>query len=763
MATAIADIPQMVHPELDILFERAADFDEATILNRLTSIVGHKPTERQVVSLWKGCLCKPDQKYPESRAKPSRDPPHQDQDRPLPLLKAFTSTASELWAPDATVELAPSTKAYMLSWGLSPLGSAAAQGNLEIAKLLIENANAPDIAKMGLPLRLAARYNHPEIIRLLMAAGAEVDAKPENSTSGKTAMWLAMQENCPDAAKELLKHKPEVNVTWSNMTMLWLAIRDRHEDLFQDLLDAGADPTLYRGSEILPPLVAVCVTTSEIGPLKKLFLYNLKVDDKTDCGMTPLHWIDKRTTVETVKLVIGRGFPVNVADEEGLTPLSKALLCKNLEVVRYLVLEGGADVNKGCMGRHGSTLHIACNEPGLGLEWVKFLVDHGFRINYGLALNLGTAFQATCLRRGDDDGQKQAILRYLVNRDRFSVQAGQQRFSTERGATWIGSTLSAAILGGAELDIVKKLIELGDEVIIQDAIGRRPIHFTAYRGVAYVECLVQAGASLDDKDLLGRNMLHMAVLGGHLDVVKYILNHNKDLVHAVDHDGWTPLLWAMRQDKNWGVNTAHLADIVQELLRCGASRLVKGNTASRTWSAFELARVYGRSEDIVNLVTPTEDELRSMAHNDRKSWLTSIKYSKLVSWRMKGFTHGDFTLLSCDACLLCHTCDDYSICFKCHRSALHGRIHRFPTHQLKMVPEPESDFKFTAFEEEIDEEHDEGSSEGKAWENPSAQNATKSGHQEGKNDSSKDDKEDDTGKEHDQSWVILNAPAESEG
>lgn len=153
----------------------------------------------------------------------------------------------------------------------------------------------------------------------------------------------------------------------------------------------------------------------------------------------------------------------------------------------------------------------------------------------------------------------------------------------------------------------------------------------------------------------------MAVLGGHLDVVKYILNHNPDLVNLVDHDGWTPLLCAMRQDDNWGAETTQLADIVRELLRCGASRLVEGKGAFRSWTAYQLAQVfsYGHSEDIVSLATPSEDELQSMGRSERQWWITSIKYDRMVCRERMRFIGGKGTLLRCEACLLVRFCMDY--------------------------------------------------------------------------------------------------------
>lgn len=37
----------------------------------------------------------------------------------------------------------------------------------------------------------------------------------------------------------------------------------------------------------------------------------------------------------------------------------------------------------------------------------------------------------------------------------------------------------------------------------------------------------------------------MVVLGGYLDVVKYILNYNLDFVNLVDYDGWIFLFCVM--------------------------------------------------------------------------------------------------------------------------------------------------------------------------------------------------------------------------
>ncbi|KAK4176016.1 ankyrin repeat-containing domain protein, partial [Triangularia setosa] len=115
--------------------------------------------------------------------------------------------------------------------------------------------------------------------------------------------------------------------------------------------------------------------------MKILFLFNLNLDETDRSGRTALHFVGSDTMVETVKLLVGRGFHVNTLDDEGISSLPKALLHKILQVSRYLVLEAGADVNAGIRNPHGSPFRIACIMPGISLDMIKLLVEHGANIN----------------------------------------------------------------------------------------------------------------------------------------------------------------------------------------------------------------------------------------------------------------------------------------------------------------------------------------------------------------------------------------------
>ena len=88
--------------------------------------------------------------------------------------------------------------------GWSPLHSAANQGQKEITELLIAkgaDVNAKEGVGRGTPLHYAAYSGHKEIAELLIANGANVNAKMDN---GFTSLhWAAIAPNAHEGHKEV--------------------------------------------------------------------------------------------------------------------------------------------------------------------------------------------------------------------------------------------------------------------------------------------------------------------------------------------------------------------------------------------------------------------------------------------------------------------------------------------------------------------------------------------------------------------------------
>jgi ankyrin repeat protein len=94
----------------------------------------------------------------------------------------------------------------------SPLNIAADRGDLESARLLIENGADPNIPCSDeiTPLITAASKGFDEIVKLLIKKGADTDARDDR---GKTALIMAAIMGCSGAAKILIENGANPQIT----------------------------------------------------------------------------------------------------------------------------------------------------------------------------------------------------------------------------------------------------------------------------------------------------------------------------------------------------------------------------------------------------------------------------------------------------------------------------------------------------------------------------------------------------------------------
>ncbi|KAA0153259.1 hypothetical protein FNF27_01194 [Cafeteria roenbergensis] len=118
-----------------------------------------------------------------------------------------------------------------------------------------------------------------------------------------------------------------------------------------------------------------------------------------------------------------------------------------------------------------------------------------------------------------------------------------------------------------------------------------PLHIACKAGAdGATMLLIDNGADVTARDLVGRSPLHWACIGSSLDVVKSIVRRwGAPALDVMDDSEYTPLMFAAEHNR---------ADIAAFLLACGASRDAK-NKLSHT--AAELADWYGHF-DVLKLV-----------------------------------------------------------------------------------------------------------------------------------------------------------------
>ncbi len=214
--------------------------------------------------------------------------------------------------------------------GITPLQWAARNGRTDFAKLLLNKGATLDIfiaAALGdagsvekflnenpvlakstdkdgaTPLPWAVETDQPDTMKLLLAAGADVNARNHEQ---KTPLLWAQEADQVDAMKLLLANKADVNaVDKEGFTALHRAVMQAHRDAVQLLLASGAG-----------------------------------VNAKDAQQKTPLHWAAQSGLKEITQLVLANHAEVNATDTQGLTPLQVAVHFEREEVAELLANKG---------------------------------------------------------------------------------------------------------------------------------------------------------------------------------------------------------------------------------------------------------------------------------------------------------------------------------------------------------------------------------------------------------------------------------------
>jgi ankyrin repeat protein len=196
--------------------------------------------------------------------------------------------------------------------GETPLHVAAAAGQEEMAKLLVEKGaevSAKDNAG-DTPLHVAAAAGQEEMAKLLVEKGADVSAK---DNVGGTPLYLA--RNHVDFAELLCKHL-------ASCRQISDAADKGELELAEGLLKA--DPNLVFGRD--------------------------------DRGRTPLHHAACGGHRDLVEQILAKAAEVNATDSDGATPLHLAAAGGHEDVARLLIAHGGDAIARSGDGSTPSAL-----------------------------------------------------------------------------------------------------------------------------------------------------------------------------------------------------------------------------------------------------------------------------------------------------------------------------------------------------------------------------------------------------------------------
>ncbi len=473
--------------------------------------------------------------------------------------------------------------------GSTAIHLAASYGFSEIVQLLIDNgADVQRPSSSGwTPLHLC--YDYPEMTQLLLKNGAEVNSVTQ---SGRTALYLAADNNYPEVVKALLSYSPDLEVTiidevkGNTRWALSAAVGNGSAEVTRLLLEAGANVDHQDQHNNVPLHFAALQNQEDV--LRILMEYNPKVNLVDDDGDTALNCINPRTSVAIVKILVNGGADCNIRNKLQNSPICRAALSQNTDVLEYLAKKTTIDVVGGIWG---GPLHIACYLSDLHL--VKILVSAGADVNL-LDPVFGTPLQSACRGGQSSKEEQESIILYLINEANADLGI-------------IGGLYGCAInaaCGRSSFEIVKIMLQKGASIEVKDEMGRMAIHFAAARSKENFQVILEYGADVETADKMGRTALHWASLGGIVQVIDRIISLSRGLVDRCDRNGWTPLLWAARSSstEQRTVSPSEQEEVIKLLLKSGANPCVRTKGLDRNWSPVKVARYHGADSRVIRLL-----------------------------------------------------------------------------------------------------------------------------------------------------------------
>ena len=227
--------------------------------------------------------------------------------------------------------------------------------------------NAKTYRGKATPLHSAAWHGLKEMVELLIAKGADVNAK---NVAGWTSLHNAIAAGQEEVVDLLIAAGTDVNA------------KDRHG---KTPLDEAINP-FYNKTEIANLIrkhggkhgtIHSAVGGGDVEAAKEFLAAGADVNVKDKRGFTSLHWASISGHKEAVELLITKGADVNAMRGGGGTPLSYASSWGHEEIVELLIAKG-ADVNvKDAFSETPLDVSTHPDNPNASAETATLLRKHG--------------------------------------------------------------------------------------------------------------------------------------------------------------------------------------------------------------------------------------------------------------------------------------------------------------------------------------------------------------------------------------------------
>jgi ankyrin repeat protein len=368
------------------------------------------------------------------------------------------------------------------------------KGDLDDVRILIKHNSALlyQMDKDGLTLlHLAAMHDHPEIVRFLLAEGAQIDAIAQIDSSS----------------------------VHSNRTALDLAICHGADAAAHVLLEAGATV-----SSAVCDTFAYLSFSAKNGLLDQVKLFierdRESIHATNDCNQAALLWAASKGHHDIVAFLIAQGANVHVATQNSANP--KHAKRNNYSPLDWAI-QGGHTLTVLTLIKAGAVanrLHSTIKDKTLAQ-----LIREGDFDSVQILINHNTAL----LNQMDKKGY--TPLHYAARYGEIEIV----RFLIAQGADLNAITTTAIPeyeeIGRPNMTALDIVLSLQDHDVV---------------AIFLLELAAEVSPAVNGK----YQAIHLAAKNGLLDLVKTLVTRDPGFIHATDSINQTPLLWAASRGHN---------------------------------------------------------------------------------------------------------------------------------------------------------------------------------------------------------------------
>jgi ankyrin repeat protein len=461
--------------------------------------------------------------------------------------------------------------------GVTALSYAAKINDIAIAELLIRHGadvNATETQNKCPMLISAAWRGHLDMVKLLIKSGCNIQCR---TASGSTALHEATLKTQKEIISELVRAGLSVNTKDGNgSTALYLTSQYRLDATTAEvLLTLGAD--METKSKIGYTTLLNAVLANQYDLAKALVDHGADINHPDDSGRTPIMAAASTDAMACFLLLKQHGARMDMVNDEGQSLLHFAATSGSVAIARDL-LEEGFDVNFEVINKRLTPLHVAATEGHL--DFVRYLIEEG--ADAGVKSSDGnTALTLAC--RGKNESHAE-IARYII--DLGHINEGISEGS--------GATLLTTAVQEGNMAVVKILIAKGAKLDDAQVRGKSILHLAATSGnVALFEFLLRQGISLSGciDGIDGESVLFKAAAKGHAEMVSAIAERAPELADKADAKGITPVQRAVLKQ--------HLS-VVKVLCERGVNMKQRRGTSAET--LLHLAATVGSEPNVKDLI-----------------------------------------------------------------------------------------------------------------------------------------------------------------